>query len=174
MPSCKAFFYFYQMKKLMLVFILLFFSAKADLMEKERLKELLNERKEKFQSYFSSIDKRSGIFGNKTKKDILQSNEVLVAIVKTDNNIISVLNRALDYKSFEKTSFSYDKLEQDKQIDDLKQQNSLLAMRVDALKESFNKDENRITFYKMIIYIELAVLIFCLYIYLKKQKAGTI
>jgi len=45
----------------------------TDMMEKERLKELLDERKEKFDSYFSSIEKRSGIFGNKTKKDMQKS-----------------------------------------------------------------------------------------------------
>lgn len=54
-----------------LMLILVFTSTTSgtnNLQDKKYLQGLLAERKTKFESYFSSLEKRSGIFGNKTKK----------------------------------------------------------------------------------------------------------
>jgi hypothetical protein len=114
-----------------------------DAMEKEKLHKLIEERKEKFDSYFQSLEKRSGIFGNKTRQDILSSNKVLIDIVRTDNNIISVLNRALDYKSFEKTTYSYDKVEQEATLNNLRQANETLNRRIKSIHDSHQALERR-------------------------------
>jgi hypothetical protein len=142
-------------------------------MEKEKLKQLINERKEKFDTYFSSIEKRSGIFGNKTKKDLLQSNKVLVEIVKTDNNIISVLNRALDFKSFEKTNFNYDKLEQDRKIQELSINNDRLLIELKSAKEKEMDMNGSNILLKITALIEFFLLAFIFYSNYKRRKLKT-
>ena len=94
-------------------------AAQTNILERKRLFELLEERRQKFEAYSTSIEKRSGIFGNKTKKDMLISNEVLTEIVRTDNNIISVLNRAVDFKNYEKVSLSQEVGENTQQMENL-------------------------------------------------------
>lgn len=75
------------------------------------LSKLLKQRVDQFGNYTESLEKTSGIFGGKTKKDWKESAQVLTRIVRLDNQMISILNRQLSYRSFEKTSFSYESLQ---------------------------------------------------------------
>src|SRR4051812_44629981 len=75
--------------------------------DKAELKSLLEERQAKFNSYSASLEKRSGIFGNKTKNDIKKSSEVLIDLVKADNRIISTLYR-VDFRTYQKVNMYYD------------------------------------------------------------------
>ncbi len=69
---------------------------------------LLKERKKLFDKYSLSLDKKSGFFSNRTKNDLKDSQEKLVAIVVVDNKIMNSLNRTLDFRNFEKLNLSYD------------------------------------------------------------------
>lgn len=71
-------------------------------LQRKKINELLNERSSRFGQYESSLGRRSGIFGLKTKKDMQFSNDILRQIVLTDNDIFSELKILLDYKDFEK------------------------------------------------------------------------
>ncbi len=70
--------------------------------QRKKINKLLDERSNRFGQYESSLGKRSGIFGLKTKKDMQFSNDILRQIVLTDNDIFSELKILLDYKDFEK------------------------------------------------------------------------
>jgi hypothetical protein len=70
--------------------------------QRKKINRLLDERSSRFGQYESSLGKRSGIFGLKTKKDMQFSNDILRQIVLTDNDIFSELKILLDYKDFEK------------------------------------------------------------------------
>lgn len=125
---------------LSLIFLLLFINSAFSQMQVQdrlNLQNLLAERAKNFSEYTSSIQKRSGIFGNKTKKDLEKSNEILIGIVTLDNSITDALNRALQYKTFEKTSDNYDvmdcqlKLKQSMEVTDtLLKQMALLERKV--------------------------------------------
>lgn len=102
------------MKHKLFVIIVLLSSVSAPASEKQdenttrkHLVDLVKERKAKFDSFNIAIENRSGIFGNQTKKDIKQANEILIDVVKTDNRIIFELQRLLDYKSYEKAAENY-------------------------------------------------------------------
>ena len=69
---------------------------------------LLNGRKELFTKYTLSLNKKSGLFGSRTKNDLKESQEKLLAIVAADNKIMNSLNRTLDFRNFEKINLSYD------------------------------------------------------------------
>ena len=70
--------------------------------QRNKINKLLNERSSRFGQYDSSLGKRSGIFGLKTKRDLQFSNDILRQIVLTDNDIFSELKVLMDYKDFEK------------------------------------------------------------------------
>lgn len=104
--------------------------------DRERMNKILKERIEKFGSYTESLEKRSGIFGNKTKKDIVKSNEILIAIVKLDNALIAVLNNKLDYRTFETTSYNYDKVTLEERVKNLSEINDMLSSKLDSTTKS--------------------------------------
>jgi len=99
------------MKIQIAIFILLLItqSIKAG-NEKDRteLLQLLKQRKELFDKYNASLENKSGLFGNKTKNDLRDSQDKLMAVVAADNKIMNSLSRTLDYRNFEKQTMSYD------------------------------------------------------------------
>ncbi len=102
-------------------------------MDRKELKELLDNRKAKFDSYSLSLEKHSGIFGNKTKNDVKKSNEVLIEIVKTDNRIISTLYRVVDFRTYEKVNMNYDIHKSDEVLNNLRLATDTLSKQVEAL-----------------------------------------
>lgn len=64
---------------------------------------MLAVRAQKFGRYDQSLSQHTGIFGLQTKKDIRRSNEILMDIVKTDNEIYRQLKILLDYRTFQQT-----------------------------------------------------------------------
>lgn len=105
------------------------------LTERQELQKLLELRKQKFDAYAVSIEKRSGIFGNKTKRDMQLSNDVLTEIVKTDNHIIDVLNNTIDFKNFEKTNLNYNVQTNSDRVNELLHSVDTLQKQVKALNE---------------------------------------
>jgi len=97
--------------------------------DRGELQNLLKERKEKFDTYTTSLEKRNGIFGGKSKADIKQSNEVLIEIVRTDNKIISTLNRVADFRTFEKVNMNYDLIKCSEQLSNLRNAVDTLSKR---------------------------------------------
>src|SRR5436190_9501926 len=82
-------------------------SVKPDSSRVELL-QLLKERRELFESYNESLNKKSGLFGNKTKNDLRDSQDKLLAVISADNKIMNSLSRSIDYKNFERINMSYD------------------------------------------------------------------
>jgi hypothetical protein len=114
-------------------------SAQSIQADKKELHDLLEERRQKFDAYSMSIEKRSGIFGNKTKGDIKKSNEVLQEIVGTDNKIIRSLNRVVDFRNYEKVSMNYDLRDRDQTLTNLQAAVDTLAKQTDTLTLSNEK-----------------------------------
>jgi len=66
-----------------------------------KINAMLAERTKKFGLYDESLSKHSGIFGLQTKKDIRRSNDILLDIVKTDNDIYKELKILLEFRTFQ-------------------------------------------------------------------------
>ncbi|MEO8151062.1 MAG: hypothetical protein ABI723_25740 [Bacteroidia bacterium] len=142
---------------------------------RKELYDLLYERKQKFDSYSVSLEKRSGIFGNKTKSDIKRSNEVLIEIVKTDNRIISALNRVADFKDFEKVNLTYDAGARNDQLNNLLQATDTLAKQVDLLSASNKQLEIKNQQITWLLYFTSILLSIILFIWLvRKVKASRV
>jgi len=99
------------MKKIILIFLLSFFIAGAYAqsssdslayqVQRKKVNSMLAVRKQKFGEYDQSLNKHTGIFGIQTKKDIRNSNDILMDIVKTDDQIFVQLKVLLDYTMFQ-------------------------------------------------------------------------
>jgi hypothetical protein len=72
----------------------------------EKLKKLITERGGLHQEWQESESRKSGIFGNRTKKDMMMSNEWLTRILQKDNQIIEELELL---KEIETTEIGYEK-----------------------------------------------------------------
>ncbi len=72
-------------------------------MQRRKINGMLNQRSAKFGQYDASLSQHTGIFGLQTKKDIRRSNEILMDIVRTDNDIYKQLKILLDYRAFQQT-----------------------------------------------------------------------
>lgn len=133
---------------------------------RQELQNLLNERKEKFDAYTNSLEKRSGIFGGKSKADVQRSNEVLIDIVKTDNKIISTLNRVSDFRTFEKVNMNYDLIKCNEQLSNLRNAVDTLNKQLIVLTAANASLKNKSGGFQWLIYgllSAIAVLVILLY-----------
>ncbi len=154
---------------LVLCFLLFQNFATGQSTDRNDLHDLINLRREKFDSYSRSIEKKSGFFGNKTKKDIQHSNDVLTEIVETDNRIIGLLNRVVDFKSYEKVNRNYDLLQNDERLNNLRQATDTLTKQVDGLVITNASLKSKTTRLKWILFI-LSALLFWSLVSLRKKK----
>jgi len=69
--------------------------------QRKKINTMLAGRRTKFGEYDKSLTEHTGIFGLQTKKDIRHSNDILMDIVKTDDEIFVQLKILLDYTSFQ-------------------------------------------------------------------------
>jgi hypothetical protein len=72
-------------------------------LQRTKINSMLAQRSLKFGQYDQSLNQHTGIFGLQTKKDIKRSNDILMDIVKTDNDIYDQLKVLLTYQTFQQT-----------------------------------------------------------------------
>ena len=71
-------------------------------LERTKINAMLARRTIKFGRYDASLSMHTGIFGLQTKKDIRRSNDILMDIVKTDDDIYKELKILLDFSVFQR------------------------------------------------------------------------
>ena len=121
--------------------------------------------------YDEQIHAAYGIFGNKTKKDLQQSNEILREVVRTDNDIINVLNRAVDFKTYEKVNLNYNVNENSQQLENLTRATDTLEKQVMFLKkENTTLQEDAKWAKAKIITLLIALMIMILFIRRKRKQ----
>ena len=126
------------MKKIILICLIaivipLQFFAQGTISERKDLHDLIELRRKKFEAYSYSLEKKSGFFGNKTKKDMQHSIDVLSEIVETDNRIISTLNHVVDFRNYEKVTNTYDLHDRNEEVQSLQRATDTLTKQLDAL-----------------------------------------
>ena len=72
-------------------------------LQRTKINGMLAARAQKFGQYSQSLNEHTGIFGLQTKKDIRLSNDILMDIVKTDNDLYKQIKILLDYRTFQQT-----------------------------------------------------------------------
>jgi hypothetical protein len=123
--------------------------------QRQKINSLLSDRSAKFGQYDESLNKKTGIFGLKTKKDMQSSINILTEIVKTDNAIFRELKILLDYKDLEKVQAQEKSEETQGHVTNFMTTINKLQRQNDQLKTEIeeNKDENAHLFYTLIAFV---------------------
>ena len=70
-------------------------------LQRAKINQMLDVRRQKFGQYEESLSKHTGIFGLQTKKDIRRSNDILMDIAKTDDDLFREIKILMDYRVFQ-------------------------------------------------------------------------
>jgi len=135
-------------------------SAQDSLGNLTELQHLLQIRKDRFQEYATAADQRTGIFGTKTKKDLEQSREILLQIVKTDNNILNALNQAIVRRGMAKADYSYDEIQNSQTIERLTEAADTLNKQLITAREINDSLEKKTGMQSGINYILIGIIVF--------------
>lgn len=135
-------------------------------LQRKKINSMLDARSQKFGQYSESLEKRTGFFGLKTKKDMQKSINILAEIIGTDNAILKETKVLLDYKTFEQDQtvqaskeIEIKNLAYMKTINKLENEN-------EKLQKSFSELNSDKRFYKLLFFgstvIFLSMIVFLL------------
>jgi hypothetical protein len=124
-------------KFLLIVFLFSLNLTKAENIDPEKAEfiELVKERGKIFDTYSASLEKKSGFFGNRTKNDIRESQDLLMEVVRQDNKIMNMLNRRLGFRNFEKKSMADDFVAMQQKLINLNVVNDTLSKKLTESEE---------------------------------------
>lgn len=86
--------------------------------QRNKINTMLNARRAKFGQYDTSLTKRSGIFGMQTKGDVRRSNEILMDITETDDEIFIELKKLFDYNTNQLNYSKYQRKQSENSLKD--------------------------------------------------------
>ncbi|MFC7523943.1 hypothetical protein ACFQRK_08330 [Parapedobacter sp. GCM10030251] len=140
-------------------------------LQRQKVNKLLAERSQRFGQFNESLQKRTGIFGLKTKKDMQASIDILKQIVLTDNDIFQETKALLDYKDFEKSQIAERASEFDGRINGYIRTISKLQREHEKMVAEINTLEKTNQFYGgLAILFGLTVLAIGVFFIIKRQK----
>ena len=164
-----------------LLFILLFsislsaYSQNSDSLKYQiqrlKINNMLNDRSQKFGEYVNSLDRRTGIFGLKTKKDMQNSINILSDIIQTDNQILKETKLLLTFKTFEEEKLKSKKEEvETKSLGYMRSYNKLEARNTQLIAELEESTKSK-NFYRLLSFFALiATIIMAVFTYRKIYK----
>jgi len=172
------------MKKIILLVLFSFFLAGtyaqtntdslAYQAQRGKINGMLAQRKQKFGQYDESLSKHTGIFGMQTKNDIRHSNDILMDIVKTDDDIFLQTKILLDYRTFEQKEVQNHSIEADSSnigfmttINKLREQNEKLKQ--EAAVEELQRQKTKQISLAIIFALIMGVLFLLRAKYVKKD-----
>ena len=164
------------MKKILLLLVACFLFAGARAqntdslayqLQRKKINSMLAVRAQKFGKYDQSLSEHTGIFGLQTKKDIRRSNDILMDIVKTDNEIYKQLKILLDYRTFQQTQVLDKSKESEatnftfmRTINTLRDQNEKLKKEAEATAANHEKSTRN---YIIVIVVMIASILLLLW-----------
>ncbi len=133
--------------------------------QRQKVNKLLQQRTARFGDFDESLQRRTGIFGLKTKKDMQSSIDILKQIVLTDNNIFRETKTLLDFKDIQKSDVEQRASELDsrvkgyiKAISSMQKERETLTTALAAAE----KQAGRTRLYLFFAFIIIAALVFIL------------
>jgi len=137
----------------------------------EKLKKLIGERERLHVEWQESESQKSGIFGNRTKKDMTVTNEWMARILQKDNQIIGELKLRKDIETSaignEKEDYKYIAQKAEEDIVKLKR---ALDIRDEKIQEGL-KEKRTYEWTTLIFFLSSMILGF---MYSKKRRNGAV
>lgn len=109
--------------------------------QRKKINAMLAERSRKFGLYDESLAKHTGVFGLQTKKDIRRSNDILMDIVKTDDDIYRELKILLEFRAFQQKQVQTKSTEAERSNLGYMATINTLRAQMDALRRRADKEE---------------------------------
>ena len=135
-------------------------------LQRKKINSMLDARKLRFGQYSQSLNEHTGIFGLQTKSDIRRSNDILMDIVKTDDNIYKELKILLEYRAFQQRQIESHSKEAENNnlgfmntINKLRQQNAQLKV---SAQKAIDQKASAQRIYIIVIVLMLASILFLL------------
>jgi hypothetical protein len=133
-------------------------------LQRKKINSMLAVRAQKFGQYDNSLNEHTGIFGLQTKKDIRRSNDILMDIVKTDNDIYKELKILLDYRTFQQSQVQ-DKSKETESTSQgfmysIKQLRDKLDQQKKLADENAKLQDRASLNFKIIVFILVAIILF--------------
>lgn len=152
------------------------YSMQADTTQQDKryILELLQKRKTLFNKYSKLNELKTGIFKNRTKKDVMRSKEMLNNIIAIDNKIINELDRMFEHNQFQKLSLGVDMLDYELQLNKHREGISALQNEIQYLKNDKEELELQVSQGKFWQYLftvtSILLAVILLYILFQKRK----
>lgn len=141
-------------------------------LQRAKINQMLELRRQKFGLYDESLQKHTGIFGLQTKKDIRRSNDILMDIVKTDDDIFRELKILMDYRVFQQQQ-AQSRSSQTESVT-LAYMNTInrLRQQIDRLKQQAQQEkEHQAGLLRIFMIIAVLMLASILYLLSRKRPA---
>ena len=145
-------------------------------LQRKKINTMLDERTRKFGQYAQSLTQHTGIFGLQTKKDIRRSNDILMDIVKTDDDIYKQLKVLLDMNTFQQKQAVDKSKETEARSHETENYNLRFMNAVNRLRAENDKLNNELkdaerhqelTILRFIIAI--AILLLCIFLFVRRK-----
>lgn len=141
-------------------------------LQRTKINHMLDLRRLKFSEYDQSLTRHTGIFGLQTKKDIRKSNEILMEIVKTDDDIFRELKILLDYRVFQQQQVQTKSTQTENVNLGYMTTINKLRQQIDQVKQEAQKEkEDRESLLRIYIILFVLMLGSILYLLMKKRTA---
>jgi hypothetical protein len=153
---------------------IVFGQAKSDSLayqlQRKKINDMLDVRKQKFGQYDESLKEHSGIFGMQTKKDIRRSNDILTDIVHSDEDIFREIKVLLDYRTFQQQQVQTHSVEAENTNLAFMNTINRLRQQIDQLKQDAQKEkEHQGNIIRTFIIIFVLMLGSILYLLMRKR-----
>ena len=137
-------------------------------LQRTKINSMLDARLSKFGQFTESLDKKTGIFGFKTKKDMQKSMDILKEIIQTDNSILKETKTLLDFKTYQQDKVASESKESEsRNIAYMRTINKLETENENVDKE-LAEIKNSKKFYQLVSFaLALAIISFALFVFRK-------
>jgi hypothetical protein len=133
-------------------------------LQRAKINAMLAQRAQQFGQYDQSLTMHTGIFGLQTKKDIRRSNDILMDIVKKDDDIYKQIKILLDFRTFQQKQVqTHYKAVEDNTIGYMtainKLRNEVDHLKADAARQQKGKEQSTRKFVIALAVMTLLVLV---------------
>jgi len=139
-------------------------------LQRKTINKMLDQRRQKFAQYDESLSKHTGIFGLQTKKDIRRSNDILMDIVKTDNEIFKQLKILLDFRVYQQTQVQTHSNQVENDVVAYMATINKLRNQIDQIKKQADQEKKHAYSTNRTWFIIVLVLFISLIIFLSKKR----
>lgn len=143
-------------------------------LQRAKINHMLDVRKQKFGQYDQSLSMHTGIFGLQTKKDIRRSNDILMEIVKTDDDLFREIKILMDYRVFQQQQAQSHSVETENVNLGFMNTINRLRHQIDELKQIAQKEkEHQQNIISIFVILFVLMLGSILYLLVKKHTIKT-